>query len=329
MKKSIAIAFAFMILLSVFTFGVFIVSAEEGYVVGQEMTFAFGDAERTGVYTGQIKDGLAHGQGRFEWINPDGDTFVHEGGFSNGAITGYGTRTFNGDEYIWEGEFSDGELPGGDSIPSLIRGGGMLGFALWLVIALIIFLTMMWVTAVVEMMKRFSRYNKARLFQGALKTDKSIWKMSGADFAALDDLNTSFVVGKKPVFTTIMGIVTIIIALDVWWAIGYGFNTTFFSILGFKLTSSYIFLILVISTIQHIVKAVIELNKSIRVEEGFVKINGADVPCGHITDVSVPKKDRIMVKTYDGKHYKLFIINAQAVSDAILANKARMHPDTT
>jgi len=112
LKKTMALISAILIMFSVFAFGTFIVSAEVEQVTGQEMTFAFGDAERTGIYTGQIKDGLAHGQGRFEWKNSDGDAFVHEGEFIGGAITGNGTRTLNGNECVWEGTFLNGLLNG-------------------------------------------------------------------------------------------------------------------------------------------------------------------------------------------------------------------------
>lgn len=319
MKKVIAIIFTIVIAFSFTMFGTFIASAEAWHVTEQKMTFDIGGGnERTGIYTGPLENNLPHGRGRFEWEH-DGNLCVYEGDFVGGVLQGQGTMTIqakNG-EWIYTGDFVGGDPQGqfervsDVGIFALINGGGILGFALWLVIALMIFLVMLWVTALLEMIKRYSLYRKARL-AGMLSSELSFWKMSGAAFAELSDTlktkqltfrhekyGTSIIVGKKSLISQITGISNII-AIDVWWVICYGFN--------------YIFWIFVGSTIWVIVKSIIE---SISVEDSVVKINGSNVPYESITDVSTKGKARIIIKTNAGKRYKLSIINAQAVSDAI------------
>ena len=328
MKRKIAFIFTALFLLSLFAFWTFAVSAES--VTGQEITLGINGNQRTGTYTGPLENGLPHGRGRFEW-EYSGNRSVYEGDFANGILQGQGVLTVkakNG-EWAYTGEFVGGvpqgelERIGGDGLINLIRSGGALGFALWLVIALMIFLTMLWIASIREMAKRHSLYRAARA-AGTVPLDKSFWRMSGNDFAMLNVPDTSRIVGQKPVFTQIMGLVTIIAALDIWWAIGYGFSTTLVSFAGVELSSSYILLLLVTATIWQIVKTVIELRKSISVENGFVNINGTYISCSDIAEVSAPKKGRIIIKINGGPCYTLAVINAQAISDAILANKKRV-----
>jgi len=50
-----------------------------------------------GLYSGALKDGVPHGQGR--WTHPNGLNYVGE--FTNGSVTGYGTLAMpNGDRYV-------------------------------------------------------------------------------------------------------------------------------------------------------------------------------------------------------------------------------------
>jgi hypothetical protein len=86
----------------------------------------------------------------------------------------------------------------------------------------------------------------------------------------------------------------------------------------------WLFCILVASTVWQLVKAVIRLKESIIVEDEFVKINGKAVPYGNITYVRTSQKVRIIIKTNDRKSYKLTFVNAQAVCNAIIANKTRI-----
>jgi len=142
MKKVVVIAFAVMIMFSIIAVGALVVSAESEHVVEQEMTFAMGNSERTGLYSGPTEGGLAHGQGRFEWTNPLGESFVHEGNFENGVIQGHGTRvghTPDGEHiYTYTGYFYNG-LPEDDGFGNL-RNIVMLCFALWL----IVFVAFLW-----------------------------------------------------------------------------------------------------------------------------------------------------------------------------------------
>lgn len=60
-----------------------------------------------GTYTGPLKDGLAHGEGR--WTHPEGRVYV--GNFNHGQIEGFGTMTFPGGErYV--GSFKNGVAHG-------------------------------------------------------------------------------------------------------------------------------------------------------------------------------------------------------------------------
>jgi hypothetical protein len=59
-----------------------------------------------GTYTGELKDGLPHGQGTA--IFPNGGKYVGE--FKDGMYNGHGTETWpNGEEFV--GEFKD-NVPG-------------------------------------------------------------------------------------------------------------------------------------------------------------------------------------------------------------------------
>ena len=105
-----------VIMIALLVFGMSVASAHTEYVTDQEMTFSFGEDERTGRYSGPLENGLAHGRGRFEWANADGDSWVHEGDFVGGAIQGQGTRILqasNGQsESMWIGEFYNGLFHG-------------------------------------------------------------------------------------------------------------------------------------------------------------------------------------------------------------------------
>jgi hypothetical protein len=325
MKKAIMVIFTIVTALSISVFGTVTASAETKHVTGQEMTFDIGDGkERTGTYTGPLENDLPHGRGRFEWKTSEGNHCVYEGDFAGGILQGQGTMTIqakNGD-WIYTGDFSNGspqgqlERVGGNGILSLIRNGGMLGFALWLVIALMIFLVMFMVTGITELIRRYLRYRAARS-AGTVTPGTSFWKMSGAAIAELSDAPKTtpceigappLIIGKKSYFTQIMGLITIIIALDVWWAIAYGIH--------------YFFWIFLASTIWQVMDTVTDLRRSIRVENRFVTINGTAVFYEDIMTVSLPNKGRIIIKTIGGKRYKLSIINAHAVRDAIILNTA-------
>ncbi len=61
---------------------------------GVEMTLSFDFGERTGIYAGETKDGLPHGQGSFSSSNAEGLRWVYEGSWVEGHMEGQGTTTF-------------------------------------------------------------------------------------------------------------------------------------------------------------------------------------------------------------------------------------------
>ncbi|MCL2088518.1 MAG: hypothetical protein FWH14_03455 [Oscillospiraceae bacterium] len=89
--KKVKMFFTIVVTLLVFVLVFPVAAAQTEQVTEHEMTFAFGSDKRTGRYTGSIENGVAHGQGKFEWMSFGGN-FVHEGEFENGAIQGKGTR---------------------------------------------------------------------------------------------------------------------------------------------------------------------------------------------------------------------------------------------
>ena len=77
-----------------------------------------------GTYTGPLKDGSAHGQGR--WVHPDGR--VYAGNFNNGRIEGYGTMIFpRGERYV--GFLKDGKAHGEGT---MIHPDGRTASGIWI-----------------------------------------------------------------------------------------------------------------------------------------------------------------------------------------------------
>jgi hypothetical protein len=103
--KFISLIFICMLVLSACSFNAFeSSSAEESEassaspsadsVSEMDLTLAFSFGERTGVYTGDMVDGLPHGYGTFESRNAQGVGWVYEGGWEMGHLMGEGTTTF-------------------------------------------------------------------------------------------------------------------------------------------------------------------------------------------------------------------------------------------
>lgn len=61
---------------------------------GQEITLSFDFGERTGVYSGEMMDGLPHGYGTFSSRNAQGVGWVYEGEWNVGHMQGEGMTTF-------------------------------------------------------------------------------------------------------------------------------------------------------------------------------------------------------------------------------------------
>ena len=112
--------------------------------------------------------------------------------------------------------------------------------------------------------------------------------------------------GEKPLAGQIVGIV-VNIGIDIWWWINNGFDVVFWIFLGV--------------TVFQVVQAIVTLRKSIHVADSGVTVNGTTIPYNMLADVSARKR-RITVNTTDGKRYHVPINNAQAVNDAIWANRA-------
>jgi len=76
---------------------------------------------KDGIYTGSVKNGVPHGQGKL--TVPGGEQYT--GTFQEGSITGYGTMIFpNGTKYV--GNFKDG-LPHGQGTMTNPNGGTLTG----------------------------------------------------------------------------------------------------------------------------------------------------------------------------------------------------------
>lgn len=67
--------------------------------------------DRTGVYSGDVVDGVANGKGTFEAKNDENVKYIYEGDWVNGLLEGKGKRTYEDDYYpIQEGNFKDGSF---------------------------------------------------------------------------------------------------------------------------------------------------------------------------------------------------------------------------
>ncbi len=80
-------------------------------VTDKEMILQHNFGERTGAYTGEVLDGLPHGQGIFWSINKNGYSYNYEGEWISGHYNGQGTITYeNGDVYM--GRFQNDYMNG-------------------------------------------------------------------------------------------------------------------------------------------------------------------------------------------------------------------------
>lgn len=75
----------------------------EDYVVKREMALDFEFGERTGIYTGEIKEGLPDGYGSFSSKNENGEGWVYYGEWKNGHFHGNGISQWDsGAKYVGE-----------------------------------------------------------------------------------------------------------------------------------------------------------------------------------------------------------------------------------
>lgn len=77
----------------------------------QEMTLTFSFGENTGTYTGEIKDGLPQGNGKFTSSNEKGIVWTYEGEWEKGHMQGSGATTWeNG--FTQNGVYQNDDLNG-------------------------------------------------------------------------------------------------------------------------------------------------------------------------------------------------------------------------
>jgi hypothetical protein len=88
MRKLFSCVLAAFLLLGAVSFAL----AEE--VKDLDMTLDFSFGQRTGTYTGEVKDGLPDGQGTFSNIEDGQVTWFHEGAWVAGHMEGQGKRTW-------------------------------------------------------------------------------------------------------------------------------------------------------------------------------------------------------------------------------------------
>lgn len=62
---------------------------------GQKMTLDLSFGKREGTYTGDLKDGVPDGKGKFKTENDQGGSWTYEGEFKNGHFDGEGTTTWS------------------------------------------------------------------------------------------------------------------------------------------------------------------------------------------------------------------------------------------
>lgn len=87
---------------------------ENTYLENTEITLNFDYGERKGIYTGQIKDGIPHGEGTFKSINDDSSSWTYRGEWNNGHFSGYGTT-------VWD----TGEIYTGNYLNDYMNGKGI------------------------------------------------------------------------------------------------------------------------------------------------------------------------------------------------------------
>lgn len=67
----------------------------DDYAIKTELTLNFNFGERTGIYTGDFKNGLPNGYGAFESIALDGNSWIYYGQWIDGHFSGKGISTWS------------------------------------------------------------------------------------------------------------------------------------------------------------------------------------------------------------------------------------------
>lgn len=89
--------------------------SETTSVTDMTLTLTFSYGERTGTYTGEMRDGLPNGYGAFSSVNDEGTDWVYEGDWVDGHYSGYGSTTF-ADGYYETGYYENDYLNGEGSL---------------------------------------------------------------------------------------------------------------------------------------------------------------------------------------------------------------------
>lgn len=88
--------------------------SEKSYAENEEISLSLSYGTRTGIYTGQLKNGLPHGEGTFTSINPYGGSWVYRGQWSNGHCNGQGAT-------IWD----SGQIEIGKYVNDVLQGDAL------------------------------------------------------------------------------------------------------------------------------------------------------------------------------------------------------------
>ncbi len=80
-------------------------------VTDQQLTLSFTFGERTGTYTGEVLDGLPHGEGTFSTENEDGTAWYYEGEWQQGHFSGQGSSVWE-DGFIRSGQYRNDNVNG-------------------------------------------------------------------------------------------------------------------------------------------------------------------------------------------------------------------------
>ncbi|RJW38678.1 hypothetical protein DXC92_18980 [Clostridiales bacterium TF09-2AC] len=84
---------------------------EKTFAENEEISLNLSYGERTGAYTGQLKDGLPHGEGTFSSVSPDGVSWIYRGQWSNGHCNGQGSTIWDSGQ-IEIGKYENDVLQG-------------------------------------------------------------------------------------------------------------------------------------------------------------------------------------------------------------------------
>lgn len=82
-----------------------------GTLYSNDATVHFMDLDRTGIYNGEVIDGVFCGQGTFSATNDEGIHYTYEGEWANGLWNGQGKQVYDSDDYFNRiGYFKNGDF---------------------------------------------------------------------------------------------------------------------------------------------------------------------------------------------------------------------------